>query len=71
MPAQFRVTLLAGKADAGASQAALDTLVLAALAVVRALAGWALVAVRGAVVRQVAGNDYLASDLIVSTMVVT
>jgi hypothetical protein len=69
VPARFRLILLAGKPDAAASAKALDALLLAVLSVLRALAGWTIVEVRGVRTRSDAGSLYLSSDVIVESMI--
>lgn len=68
-PARFRIALFAGRPDAAASADALAALIAATLTVIRALAGWAFLELRGDRRRILGTSDYLSADVIVSAMV--
>lgn len=67
--ARFRIALLAGGWTHEASADALDVLKLAALSVVRGLAGWQLGELRADYLAPMTGGQYLAADLVASTFV--
>jgi hypothetical protein len=69
MLATFRITAVAGRADATAMSAALGELVLKILAVVNGLAGWVVGNVSPDLERSIAGGQYLTADISVSTFV--
>jgi hypothetical protein len=67
--ARFRVVLLAGAWDHGATADKLDALKLAAMTVVRTLAGWRFDELRPDRITQIAGGQVLAADIVATRMV--
>ena len=67
--ASFRSILVAGGFEDAKSANELDTLKLAALDVVRDLAGWRLDTIGGDGLRSFSGGDYLSAELSASRMI--